>query len=731
MLKASMKDLKDRPNAAQDSEGGYRFGPFRLEVRRKRLWRDGQLVSLTPKATDTLVALVSQAGEVVEKDDLMRAVWPDTFVTEDTLTQNISTLRKALGDTAEVPDYIATVPRRGYRFIAPVTSAAAPEAPGRRDNELARATRRTRRWMAFAVVSAGVAAGLGAMLALRPDARSPERAIRFLVRPPRGTTLASAAVVSPDGTRLVFVARDGSGRALLSLRAIDELDPTFLPDTDGASMPFWSPDGRFVGFFADGRLKTIPVFGEVATTLAETGPNPQGGTWNREGVILYAPSRFSGLYRVPASGGSPIEVTHLLESALETGHWWPQFLPDGSHFLFTVGSADRDRAGLHVGTLEDGRSERLLDRSADGAVYDGFGSLLFVRDRVLVAQPFDAAALRTTGAAVNIAPDVPPADVVSGPSVTASASGLLAFENGRPNSRLTWYDRTGRPLGSTRALAELRSPAMSADGRFVAAQRLEAGRNQLWLLDVDLGVTSRITEGDATGQLAVWSPEGERLAYSSDRLGSLDLYLRSTATGREEPLLKDGSRRLRAFDWSGDGRFLVYGLQKGSSRTDLWLLPMRGDDRKPVPFLESSFDEIQARVSPDSRWLAYASNESGALEVYLQTFPQPGQKRRVSTNGGAQPAWRGDGRELYYLAPDGRLMAVPVELGDRPRIGVPQPLFQIELPAPLDAYRNYYVVSRDGQRFLIDSIQQSGGAIEVVEHWRSLPRWIERAGGGA
>jgi len=332
---------------------------------------------------------------------------------------------------------------------------------------------------------------------------------------------------------------------------------------------------------------------------------------------------------------------------------------------------------------------------------------------------------------VTVASDVPPPDVVSGPSVSASATGLLAFAIGRPTSRLTWYDRAGRPLGSTRALAELRSPAMSSDERFVAAQRLEAGRNQLWQLDVDLGVTSRITEGDSTGQLAVWSPDGSRLAYSSDRSGSLDLYVRSTVTSHDEGLLLNGSQRLRAFDWSRDGRFLVYGLQRGSSRTDLWLLPMTGENRTPVPFLESSFDEIQAKVSPDSRWLAYASNESGTLEVYVQTFPQPGRKRRVSTNGGAQPDWRGDGRELYYLAPDGQLMVVPVELGGHVGIGVPHPLFQIELPAPLDAYRNYYVVSSDGQRFLVDSIQQSGGAIEVVEHWRSLLRTVSRPAGGA
>jgi len=730
-----MKELKSTPNGwtiGAAAGGVYRFGPFRLDARKYRLWRDDEIVSLTRKASHTLVALVSHAGDIVDKEDLLREVWPDTFVNEDTLTQNISTLRKALGDDAEIPEYIETVPRRGYRFLAPVVEEPAtgemvpPDgAPATRGTGAATGgpapRTRERLWMAIAVTATAVALALGVTLLLPADPAPVGLPFRFNVRPPRGTALASAGAVSPDGHFIAFAARDGSGRTLLALRAVDALDPITLADTDGASHPFWSPDSRSIGYFAEGELRTIGVGGGPTTTLAQTGASPQGGTWNRAGVIVFSPGSFSALRRVSALGGAVEDATSLSQDARETGHWWPQFLPDGEHFLFSVASAESGRAGLYVGSLSGGEPQRVLDVSAAGAVYAWPGYLLFTRNRTLMAQPFDASSLRLSGTPMPVAADVSPPDLLSGPQVSASATGLLGLASGRTGSRLTWYDRAGRLLGSGRALVDLRNPALSADERSVVAERMEAGRSHLWLLDLDRGVTSRITEGDASGQSAVWAPDGQSIAYSSVRRGSLDLYLRSMVTGKDEDVLVGAAQAERAFDWSPDGRYLVYGTTASSGRSDLWLLPMTGE-RRPVAYLDGTFNEMQAAVSPDSRWLAYTSDESGEWDVYVQSFPEPGRKLRVSVAGGAQPRWRSDGGELFFLAPDGRVMAAPVADRATMRLGVPVPLFQVELPGALDSYRNYYVVTSDGARFLIDSVIQGSAAIEAVQNWRAILR---------
>ncbi len=714
-----MNVLKSTPNGmvnVKAAEGTYRFGPFLFDTRKHRLWREDEVVPLTRKAAQTLVVLVSHAGDIVDKQDLLQEVWPDTFVTEDTLTQNVSTIRKALGDDAEAPDYIETVPRRGYRFLAPVVEGPQPlearAAPAARTRE--------RVWMALAVTAAAVALALGVtlMMPAEPPTGPP---LRFVVRAPRGTALASAGKVSPDGRHVAFSARDGSGQTLLAVRAVDALDPVILADTDGASHPFWSPDSRFIGYFADGELRTIGLDGGPPTTLARTGANPQGGTWNGAGVIVFSPSRFSALRRVSVFSGAVEDVTHLSTDARETGHWWPQFLPNGEHVLYSVASADSGRVGLYVAPLSGGQPRRLLDVSAAGAVYAWPGYLLFTRNRTLMAQPFDQSSMRVSGTPTPIATDVSPPDLMEGPQVSASATGLLGFSSGRTGSRLTWYDRGGRPLGSSRALVDLRSPALSADERSVVAHRMEAGQSQLWLLDLNRGVTSRITEGDVGGQSAVWSPDGQSIAYSSERKGSPDLYVRSMVTGKDEDLLVGTSQVERAFDWSPDGRYLVYGTTEPSERSDLWLLPMTGE-RRPVPYLTGSFNETQAAVSPDSRWLAYTSDESGELDVYVQSFPEPGRKLRVSLDGGAQPHWRADGRELFFLAPDGQMMAARVTDGATLRIGVPAPLFQTEIPGALDSYRNCYVVTADGARFLIDSVIPGSAAIEAVQNWRALVR---------
>jgi DNA-binding winged helix-turn-helix (wHTH) protein/Tol biopolymer transport system component len=731
-----MKELKAAPavRAAGGAPGSsYQFGPFLLDVRRGRLWRGGEPVALTRKAIDTLTALVVRAGDIVEKEDLMAQVWPDTVVTEDTLTQNISTLRKALGDTAEVPEYIATVPRRGYRFVATITPAdrqpqpamvePAGVAPG---PQIGTSRWRERLLIALAALSTASALVLGGLLLSQRGRATPLHPFRFAVLPPQGTTLASAGIVSPDGHIVAFVVRNRAGRRQLMVRSADALDPVLIAGTAGASQPFWSPDSRAIGFFTDGRLKRVSISGGPPITLAETSRSPQGGSWSATNIIIYAPGRSSPLRRIPASGGPSSGLTALRDGSRESGHWWPQFLPGGTHFLYSVASADPSRAGLYVGSLDQEPPTRLLDGASLGGIFASPGHLLFQRERALMAQPFDLKALRLTGTASPVASGVAPPDVVTGLSVSASNDGLLSYVRGTVASRLTWFDRSGRVLQEIDAASGLRSPALSPDGRFVAAHRVDMARNHLCLLELDRGVVSRFAADGSTGQLAVWSPDGRSIAFSSDRQGSLDLYVASTLTASSDRLLVSSPSPKRAYDWSPDGQLLLYGAPDGE-KIDLWLARTTGDPA-PVRYLRTPFNENQAQISPNGRWLAYASDESGAWEVYLQSFPKPGQKRRVSAQGGGQPKWRRDGQELFYLGPDGRLMAAAIREEGGLDVDEPRVLFEALVPGSLDAYRNYYVASPDGQRFLVDAVTEGSSAIVLLQDWISPHRSAGPAG---
>ena len=374
-----------------DTEHGYEFGPFRLDVIRRRLRRGDQPVPLTPRSFETLLALVSHAGSVVEKDQLMRLVWPDTFVIEDNLTQQISSLRKALGDHSEEPTYILTIPRRGYRFLAdvravsdalsgqaidgpgPVTHAerpvvipGLPPTPG--DVRLAR-ERRLRSWWVAATIVVSLLLAVNVWISARGWlSGSSASAVRFLITPPEGVTLVSGGVVSPDARWLAYVGADASGQSMLMLRALDDTDAKPLAGTKGASAPFWSPDSQFIGFFGDNDLKKVNVSGEsvvktLVTAFPTRGGGRGGGTWSQSGVIVYAPSRLTELYSVSADGGAPRAVTTLVPGSTETAHQWPQFLPDGRRYLYTVLGRRPEDGGVYIASL-DSPERRLLLKSA-------------------------------------------------------------------------------------------------------------------------------------------------------------------------------------------------------------------------------------------------------------------------------------------------------------------------------------------------------------------------------
>jgi Tol biopolymer transport system component len=418
----------------------------------------------------------------------------------------------------------------------------------------------------------------------------------------------------------------------------------------------------------------------------------------------------SGLFSIPAFGGAPTPVTTLDHFAQETNHRWPQFMPDGRHFLYLVGSANPEREGVYVGSLDSRTGTRVL-ASSSPAVY-GAGHLLFARDQALFAQPFDPDTLRLSGVPSFVASGlVTPHRVNEGLTFSIARAGLLAYLNTIPES-LTWLNRKGEIQQRVDVPTSLYNIALSRDEQLLAAQGLAPGPGGIWIMDLRRGGVSRVV---TDGIMPLWSPDNGRLAYSSTRMtGVLDLYSRSVrGDGRDELMLSDGGP-IWAHDWSPDGQYIVYTCESPVTRFDLWLLPLIGA-RKPIPFLKSPFNEFQGKVSPNGRWIAYTSDESGAWEVYIQSFPVPGGKRMISSHGGAQPQWRGDGRELFYVAPDRKLMAVDVR-PDSLDLGRPSPLFQTRIRRDIALGRNNYVVTANGQRFLIAG-ENGDHSITAVLNW--------------
>jgi Tol biopolymer transport system component len=539
------------------------------------------------------------------------------------------------------------------------------------------------------------------------------RPLRFTQRAPANTTLVSGGVLSPDGRYLAFVSEDDrSGQSQLWVRALASEDAEVLVGTEGASRPFWSPDSRWIGFFANERLKILPLERGTPQTLAVVGLSPEGASWGPRGDILFAKWK-NGISRIPANGGTPEALTTLDHTAQENGHTQPQFLPDGQHFLFYVRSASAAVRGTYAGTI--GSSERTRI-SAEHAVFAPPGYLLWIGDGMLRAQRFDPDGRRLSGQPVVVA-----TDVGGGTLLSAAGGDLVAVGGASRRARLAWFDRTGRVMGTIDTPARLHNPAFSPDLRLLMASSVEGGREGVWLVDLERGAPTRLAPH---GTSPLLSPAGDRIVFTSDRRdGVSDVYMRPAGGRDEERLLLQTPENKIVNDWSPDGRYLVYVSTNATTKKDIWLLPTFGD-RQPVRYLQSAFNEIQAKVSPDGRWIAYASDENGAFEVYVQSFPTPGMKQVVSVNGGAQPQWRKDGRELFYLAPDHRLMSVEVSHGTPLAVGKPRPLFRAPIEGGLNAYRSHFVPTADGQRFLIDMVAPDShrDSIGVLVNWRALMR---------
>jgi eukaryotic-like serine/threonine-protein kinase len=586
--------------------------------------------------------------------------------------------------------------------------------------------RRARERLAW--VLAGVSLCAALVLAAVHFRQSPieARPARFFVLPPERTTIAFGpaapqAAVSPDGHYLAFAATTSDRQTHLWVRPLDSVATQKLVGTEDASFPFWSPDSRFIGFFAQGKLKTIAVYGGPTQTLC-SAPSGNGGTWSRDGVIVFAPNREGGLARVFAAGGIPAAVTALDRRRRETAHCWPQFLPDGRHFLYLALSGNRENRGIYIHSL--GTEEpRHVFKTEVRAAYTPPGYLLFVQLGTLMAQRFNPHRLELTGEPVRIAEDVAYNPSNGRTTFSASENGVLAYRTGvaggLPTSELVWFHREGNRIGPAGGFGLYLRPALSPDGKRVAVERRDpqTGTDDVWLVDLARSTSLRFTFGSFNQTHPVWSPDGSRIVFASDRDGTSNLYLKiSSGTGTDELLLQSDTPKYST-DWSPDGRLIAFESQDPTTGSDLWVLPLFGD-RKPIPFLQTEFNEGQGQFSPDGRWMAYSSDESGRREVYVQAFPASSGKWQISTAGGAFPRWRRDGKELFYLAADQKLMAVAVQADSTLQAGRPQALFDAHVfGAPIVPYS----VSADGQRFLVNTPAQevNSSPITVVLNWTS------------
>ncbi|HEX4946418.1 MAG TPA: protein kinase [Blastocatellia bacterium] len=540
----------------------------------------------------------------------------------------------------------------------------------------------------------------------------PERTVSFDI---------SGAALSPDGQRVVLVAvTEGVNR--LWVYRFDQAMPELLPGTEEARYPFWSPDGRSIGFFAQTSLKRIEASGGSLPISLCSVPLGAGGAWSKSGVILFAPQfNGAGLAQVADMGGSPTPVTRLDASRFETGHNFPSFLPDGHHFIFFTQAGQPEFRGIRVGSLDE-QQTRFLTRADTKAEYSTAGYLLLMQGRRILAQPFDSATLTLNGEPVPVTEPVYYEAPFRYADLTVSGDQTLIYRRGgTQNGQLRWYDRSGKPLAAVGPPGDYRSLQLSPDRQQVLLDRNDPQleTSDIWQFDLQRETQTRLTFNPGTDTYPIWSPDGGHVAFASNRAGFWGIY-RARGDGREELLLKGDQQLLLTSDWSSDGQFIVYRRAQEKTRLDLEVLPLFGD-RQPRPYLAMPFDESYGNVSPDGRWLAYQSNNSGHYEIFVQSFPEPGRQIPISKGDGMLPRWRRDGRELYYVGLDDKLMAVPVTTGTSFAAGTPVPLFEVgSFGRRLNRY--VYDVSADGQKFLVIRPLEDASLrpLTVIQNWTAL-----------
>lgn len=582
-------------------------------------------------------------------------------------------------------------------------------------------------WVAATTILAAMVGVLGWQIA-RSTSSTPQNTVRFHVLPPANAAFtpteavgAPHVAISTDGQRIAFVAAVGGGRPLLWVRRIDALEPLVLAGTEDASFPFWSPDGSQIGFFAQGKLKKVSSTGGSLQVLCDA-PQGRGGTWGRTDIILFAPNINDPLHRVSSAGGVATPITTIDETRHETSHRWPQFLPDGRRFVFFARSSSHEHTGVYLGSIESSARSLLLQTDA-GGIYAPPGYLLALRDESLMAQRIDLDARQLVGEPFPIVERIGHSPDFNYAAFFTSETGALVYGTATiaPRTTLTWVDRTGRSLGAVGPEGEFSNPWLSPDQKRVAVARLDrqTGKRDIWLVETAGGSATRFSFDAADDAEPMWSTDGRVIVFRSNRDGHGNLYRKvSSGTGNEERLFESPTGVFPT-DWSRDGRRVAYQSPGAKSGWNLWVLDM--DKRTPQPFLQTPFNEMLARWSPDGRWIAYASDEQGTREVYVQSYPPSGGKWQVSTQGGTEPVWRADGRELFYVSRDRKLMAASIRAGETFEASTPQPLFDLQTPIVTAPFGSTYAVAPDGQRLLLNAVVEGASAtpITVVLNWLS------------
>jgi eukaryotic-like serine/threonine-protein kinase len=719
--------------------GLYEFGPYRLDSSKRLLSRDGRHLAVPPKTFDLLLLLVEGRGRVFTKKELMGTLWPDTFVEEANLSFQVSALRKILGENGT--DWIETLPRYGYRFNSDVVeieanahaengSAAVSEPPPPTDAGLHPARKSdglehaasmwaiSRRPHWFYWIPTGLAtvtALVFAWLYLRQESPQ-ERAVRFLISSPDRVSMPDidSMFVSPDGERLVFVGVAADGRRQLWLRSLGSLTAEPLSGTELVDSAFWSPDSRSIAFFVAGRLKKLDLQSGASQTVCETPVGRSSGTWNRQGIILFETTERPEIYRISATGGQPARLWPVDTAGGEIRHSAPQFLPDGRHFIYFVQSERPENAGIYLGSLDSPTRKRLVNSNTNAA-YAGVGPkagyLLFTRGTDLMAQRFDLAKLELTGAPFPVAKRVliAVAGGISRAAVSASENGVLAYRTwiDTGSSELVWLDRQGKRTGRVGEPADYSNPSLSPDEKKLIVSRMDLAirTRDLWLFDLASGAASRFTFDPADETNAVWSPDGGLIAFDMVRNGIIDIYQKEVAGASQPKLLLHSGENDFIHEWSPDGKLLLY-----RNGPITWALPLDGTSKPWGPYSMEN-----ARISPNGRWVAYTSNQSGRSEVYVKSFPPSEGKWQVSVDGGMEPTWRKDGKELYYTSGD-KLIAMDVKT-DTPIFepGLAKSLFAVHLEAT--TRRSRYEVAANGRRFLVNLPLESSSPVTVAINW--------------
>ena len=578
-------------------------------------------------------------------------------------------------------------------------------------------------WL-VAGTAALIALSIGAAYVLQTP--KPAAVVRSSILPPSGATFLLMAVdsgppvLSPDGTRLAFTARDEKGKVTLYVRALDSTSARPMTGTDEAIYPFWSPDSREIAFFAAGKLRRIDAAGGPPQTVCDAS-NGRGGAWSKNGVIIFTPTTSAALMRVAASGGTPEPASKLDRSRGENSHRWPFFLPDGKHFLYWARTSQGTQGNaLNVGELGSPQTKELM-KSETMAEYAS-GHLLFVREQTLMARPFNPRTLEITGEAAPVAEHIAVNGSVSRPIFSVSENGSLVYESGETagNWNLEWIARDGKPVSTVAQSDRYFYPALSPDGTRLAVNLFNGtqGTQDIWIFDLVRGTKTRLTFG-TTSQLApAWSPDGKTIFYQSNATGGFHIYSKpADGSGSEQTVIESKDAEEQVPSPSPDGRYLVYLRRSGSqASTDLWAVPLFSD-RKPIPIVQTAFLKNGAAVSPDGRWLAYQTNESGRNEIYVTAFPAGGAKWQVSTNGGGAARWRKDGKELFFLDPTDNIVAVDVNVsGNAPQLGVPHALFQANA---IQRQTGPFDVTGDGKKFLVNvgNLKEGSDPLTLVLNW--------------